>query len=318
VLPSRALSHAQLDVRATLALPRPVDSGVGSVPIVLRRFFGGGGSSGDPLDTRLKLPAHAISVQWVFPERCASLEFDVTIHDDPGEDVGEYLSPFNGEIDGAQIYFGIQTDVFRPGSPEPGYPTGVGIGKGLIFSTWWTFDAADTRVPDDGFIQLGTHEGRFVGVRRGFDWGVGDYRVRLTRGEAAGDGDWFDYFIVPIEERFPGSTQRPAVAGEEVWIGSLRFRRARADRPATISSRGSAFLEVYSDADTFRDIIDWHADLQGYADGARSLTSSVAFTDWPNKQVIPNADSWFDPERDRVHVAFGAGVTRLHAAGTLY
>lgn len=281
---------------------------------MLRRFFGGG----DPLATRVKLPAHSISVQWAFAERSASLEFDLTVHEDPGEDVGEYLSPFNGDIDGAQIYFGVQTDVFRPSTSEPGCPTGEAIGKGLIFSTWWTFDAADTRVPDDGFIQLGTHEGRFVGVRRGFDWGEGDYRIRLSRGEQQGDGDWFDYSIAPIDEREPNAQERPQLVGPWTWIGSLRFRRKNPDVPATISANGSAFLEVYSNADTFADIVPWWADLQGYADGARPLRSSVAFTDWPNRQVTPNADSWFDAPRDRVHVRFGGALSRNHSGGPLF
>ncbi len=172
-------------------------------------------------------------------------------------------------------------------------------------------------VPDDGFIQLGTHEGRFVGVRRPYEWGVGDYRVRLARGEPGGDGDWFDLTIEPIAECVAGSA-RPAPTGPPTWIGSLRFRRRDPERPATISARGSAFLEVYKRASTFRQITPWWCDLQAFGDGLRSRSATSGYPAHPHGQVVPNADCWHDPQRDRVHLAFGGDRQRFHDAGRLY
>ncbi len=262
------------------------------------------------LDQPVKLPAHAIYANWEWPNRLSEVEFDITIHNDPGTATGEYLSPFNGDIDGAQIYFGIQTDVFKPSRPDPGWGTGTTIGKGLIFSTWWSFDADDTRVANDGYIQLGTHEGRFVGVRRPYPWGVGDYRVRLARGEAAGNGDWFDLSVQPIGAAVPHG--RPDPTGVAFWIGALRFKRSDPNRPATISASGSAFLEVYSGVKTFREIAPWSVDMQAYGDGERVTHASGSYPRYPNNQNVPNANTWYDAERDRIHLAFGGENLREH------
>ena len=188
---------------------------------------------------------------------------------------------------------GIQTDVYRP---DVG-----GIGKGCIFSTWWTFDATDTRPESDGFIQLGTHEGRFVGVRRAYEWGVGDYRLTLARADPEGDGDWFAMSIQPIGPVVtPGV--RPLPTGPVAPLGALRFRRANPDRPATISPAGPAFIEVYSNAATYADIDDWSLDLMAYGDGRRAVTARSEYPAFPYA-VVPNVDVSYAAPRERVAIA---------------
>ena len=88
---------------------------------------------------KFSLPAHAIWLHWSFAdaEDLHSLEFDITIHNDPGTEIGLYFAPFNGYIGGQLTYGGLQTNVQ--------HPSGRASGKGAIFSTWWTFDAADAR-----------------------------------------------------------------------------------------------------------------------------------------------------------------------------
>ena len=273
----------------------------------LRRMFRAAGD--DPLARRVRLPAHAAYVHWdLGHEPLSSLSFDITMHVDPGDQVGEYLSPYNGSIDGHQIYFGIQSDVYQP---DVG-----GVGKGAIFSTWWTFDAADTRPESDGFIQLGTHEGRFVGVRRTYDWGVGDYRLSVERADHDGDGDWFAMSIQPIGPVVEAGV-RPSPSGEASPLGALRFRRADPDRPATIAPGGPAFLEIYSHADTYADIADWSLDLMAYGDGRRAIGARSEYPSFPHAEV-PNADVAFVPERDRVAMAFGRTVARVHPPATLF
>ena len=114
--------------------------------------------------------------------------------------------------------------------------TDQGIGKGLIFSTWWTFDLADVRVEQpDGFHEKGTHEGKFVGVRRPYEWGVGVYRLTLEREEEDRDGDWFGLSIKREGDEAESASTR---------IGSLRFKRRDASVPARIRADGITFLEV--------------------------------------------------------------------------
>jgi hypothetical protein len=284
------------------------------------------------------MPCHAIYTRWTFAGRSAKLEFDITIHNDPGSEVGLYLSPFNGEIDGAKIYFGLQTNVNKPVDPKFGSGRVTNVGKGLLFSTWWTFDANDARVADDGFYQLGTHEGGFLGVRRKFEWTPGDYRIRLARADASNDNasDWFDLTIEciePIEERKPSSTKttfpnhegsedrnvnRPGPRGEPFWIGALRFKRKIATVPATICANGPAFLEVYSGAQRFIDVPKWWVDLQAFSDGKRAVSAKSEYPSYPHGQEAPNADTWYEVERDRVHLQFGGDAQKRNRSTQLF
>ena len=161
-------------------------------------------------------------------------------------------------IDGSHCYLGLQTKVSDP-------ETGRGIGKGLIFSTWWSFDESDTRVEADGFRELGTHEGRFVGVRRPYRWAIGSYRITLSRsGSETARGrpvDWFDLSIEPLgSDTTDGGHAEPAGLRES--IGGIRFPRKKPDRPAAIDPGGLLFLEVYSGAHTWADVAPWHFEVR--------------------------------------------------------
>lgn len=223
------------------------------------------------------------------------MEYELRIHDDPGEAVGLYLSLLNSSIDGAQFYLGLQTNLARPGQ---GF-----VGKGLLFSTWGTFDAADTRTAPGGYLELGTHEGRFAGVRLPYPWTVGEYRLRLTR-SADGDasGDWFEFFITDVK------------TSNETFLGALRFRRSEATTPATISPNHISFLEVYSAATDYGAVPAWHVSLAATANGAQPTSASSEYPAFPTAEY-PNADVWFDSADRRVHMSF---APRCHAAGPLF
>ena len=275
------------------------------------------------IDGTLQLPAHAIYTRWQWADRLSVVEFDITVHEDPGTSVGEYLSPFNGSIDGTQIYFGLQTDVHRPASDQPGAAHTSRIGKGAIFSTWGSFEAKDVRWADDGFIERGTHEGQFLGVRRPFVWGLSSYRMRLSRGDVDltdVPSDWFDLSIQPIDplSSSAASGTRPAPSGDAFWIGSLRFARQDPAIPATLSAHGIAFLEVYRGALTFGEITPWWCDLQGFGDGRRPVSARAEYPAFPHGQNVPNADTWYEPERDRVHLRFGGVYERTHEPAQLW
>lgn len=263
----------------------------------------------DPLTAKCKLPAHAIYLHWTFREDdLHTLEFDLTIHSDPGPEVGSYFAPFSGSIGGAQAYGGIQTDVFRPDDGS--------IGKGAIFSTWWSFDAADTRIAEDGFIQLGTHEGRFVGVRRPVQWGVGNWRFAFVRTEELDPvGDWYDCTLTPLA----GDTvagERPGASGDAIWVGAMRFPREDIRR-ASIGTSFPSFLEVYNGASTYAEIADWHLDVMAYGNGKRADSLRTDYPAYPYAEV-PNADAWFEADRGRVHVRYGNETVREHDAAVIF
>jgi hypothetical protein len=259
----------------------------------------GGRSTEAALREPVKLPCHAIYVHWGFSSPHAWVYWDVTISRDPGGSVGEYLALFNGSIDGSACYLGLQTDVSHPG-------LGRGVGKGLIFSTWWTFDAADTRVAEGGFRELGTHEGKFVGVRRQYPWTVGNYRVTLARSGpqiVAGRAlDWFDLWVTSL----PG--------GENELIGGLRFPRREPNQPAMIDPGGLLFFEVYGGATTWADVAPWHSEVMAYGEGVRCPRGRTEYPRYPFGQEMPNANARFDPSSGRVQVQAGAGVTRQDQA----
>jgi hypothetical protein len=264
---------------------------------ILRRLFGGSDDL-QGLDAPLQLPAAAVYTHWdVGPAPVSSLEFHIGLHDDPGTIVGEYFAPWNGTIDGCDFYLGIQTDLLHP---QVGW-----TGKGALFSTWWTFDLGDTRCAPDGFYEQGTHEGRFVGVRRNLEWTPGEWVLRLDRGEADRGGDWFDM-------RFGPAGVEPA------WIGALRFARRDPSVPAAIAPHGTGFVEVYANAATYAEIAEWHVDAMAYGEGRRARAARSEYPWYRPGRQVPNATTWYDPERDRVHARIGGTVARAHPPGQLF
>jgi hypothetical protein len=247
----------------------------------------------------MNLPSAAMYVYWDFASSATVMEWDLTIHLDPGTTAGEYLALFNGSIDGAMCYLGLQTDVFHPSA-------GSGVGKGLIFSTWWSFDAADTRLAADGFRQLGTHEGRFVGIRRPYEWRAGDYRVTLSRSEPERvDGrtlDWFDLSIEPLAPLSPGLA-RPVPVGPSEWIGGIRFARSDPDTPAAIGP-GLMFLEVYSGARSWDTLPSWQVDVMAFGDGDRCPRGRTEYPR-PYGRPVHNVSVRYDPIRARTDLRLG-------------
>lgn len=256
------------------------------------------GPSPDSLDEPIRMPAHVLYHHWGFPEPVDRMEWIVDVRVDPGSGTGEYLALFSGSIDGAACYLGLQTDVSDPS-------TGGGAGKGLIFSTWWSFDERDLRVAPGGFRELGTHEGRFIGVRNRFEWGVGSYRVTLARTDADQDQghdlDWFELAIAPVD----GDAE-----GEAVPIGALRFPRRRDRVPARIDPGGVLFLEVYSRAPTWADVARWDVDVLALGDGRPCPSGRTEYPSFPHGQRMPNANIRVDPSTGQVSLQMGADVER--------
>lgn len=264
-------------------------------------------------DRTIRLPVAGIYVRWVLDAPVSTLEWDLTVLVDPTSSVGVYLALAQGHIDGSAFYLGLQTDIWDPGRLR-------GVGKGLIFSTWWTPDAAATRPAPGGFRELGTHEGRFVGVRRPYRWAVGDYRVTLVRSEAAVGlhvpADWFDLYVQPTARRGAGPG-RPAATGDRTWMGGLAFPRQHAGAPATIAPASTAFMEVYRGAQRWGEVPSWDVDLMAYGDGrpcSRGATEYPAFPFGDNRPM-PNADARYDPASGMVQLRYGGSRDRVDPAG---
>jgi hypothetical protein len=238
-------------------------------------------------------------VHWNFGNtRLSAIEHDLHIANDPGTEVGLYVALVSSDIDGTNFYLGIQTDVNKPGVG--------GVGKGFIFSRWKTLDAADGRVAAGGFMEQGTHEGRFVGVRRLYEWQEGtQYTLRLARGTQDGPADWYDLTLI----------ERPS--GNQVDLGGLRFPRRDTARPATIKPESITFTEVYSGTTDYGVVPRWELATRGRGDGVPAVSARSEYPAFPFAEY-PNTDVHYDEDEDWVHMTFGADTARCHEAGKLY
>jgi hypothetical protein len=243
-----------------------------------------------------KLPAHTIWIKWTFvDEAIDKLEFPIKILSDPGDGVGLYMAPFNGQIDGTNFYLGLQTTIHKPSVGR--------VGKGLIFSRWKTQSADDLRIAPGGFSQVSDHEGEFVGVRLEYAWTTGDYTVRLQRAESDGARDWFDLYIKDA-------------AGKETFIGGLRFPRLVSAVPASIKRVGTTFTEVYWNADDYGAVPAWHTAIMARANNKAPLAAVISYPAWPTAQ-FPNADAYLDPATKLIHLIYGGATRRCHVPGSV-
>jgi hypothetical protein len=266
------------------------------------------------IDRTIRLPVAGIYVRWGLEAPVDTVEWDLTVLADPESSVGMYLALAQGCVDSSTFYLGLQTDIWDPARA-------LGTGKGLIFSTWWTFDVSATRLAPKGFRELGTHEGRFVGVRRPYPWVVGNYRVTLVRSEPAAElnmpADWFDLSIQPTAPRATGH-DRPDLVGVPTWIGGLAFPRLHASMPAMIEESATAFMEVYSRARRWSDIPSWDVDLMAYGDGQPCPRGEIEYPVFPfgRNRPMPNANAHYDEVSGRVELRYGGSTNRADPAGS--
>ena len=100
-----------------------------------------------------------------------------------------------------------------------------------------------------GWAESSGHEGDFIGVRRFYDWGPGDYVVRLAPDGADQHGEWLGLWIA---ESSTGTT---------TWIGSLRLPRVKGE--ARIAGPVHSTVEIYGGG-AIRpiDIPTWHVSIK--------------------------------------------------------
>ncbi len=131
-------------------------------------------------------------------------------------------------INGIKLYVGLQTDLKRDHKSQ---------GPGVIFSRWDTQDPADFRIAPGGFSEIGSHEGRFVGVRQPIDWSApGRWTLRLTTRDPEPGSDPNHFWLEASLERPDGKEGRPLA------VGALRFP----GREARLTSDLVVTVESYS------------------------------------------------------------------------
>ena len=226
---------------------------------------------------------------------------DFTIHSDPGNFSsrhGLYLMVIQGELANHGFYFGLQTNVQDP-------VTFLGRGKGLVFSRWDERDLSNARVAEGGFAQSSGHEGDFIGVRQLYDWGAGDYTMRIAPDGLDDDGVWYGVWLTDL-----------STGDEPVWVGSLKFPLTGGGNP--IKPPFYSTLEIYGRSIRPIDIPEWHVTIRRpRGDGLAANLAHVgysAFRDWS----MLNADIQYDRRADALHFRVGGVTVQVGEAGQLW
>ena len=218
---------------------------------------------------------------------------DFTIHNDVGnwsDNHGYYLILIQNDISDAGFYFGLQTDANRRG-------------KAVTFSRWGTRDLANARWDEaEGWTESAGHEGDFVGVRRAYNWGQGDYQIRLGPHELESDGEWFGLWITDL------------ATNETTWIGSLKFPLK--DSTANFRPHASATIELYGiEAIRPIDIPEWRVSVKPpLGDG---MLATWGFTSYPwddSANALFNSNVRYDSEDGAAHLIVGGTTERENTA----
>ena len=243
----------------------------------------------------IAVPEHLAYTWWGWnrDRQFREVTFDFTIRNDPGDfsdDYGLYLMVCFGSISNHAFYFGLQTDVNDPNQ-------GRGRGKGLIFSRWGERDMAFARVADDedGWHESAGYEGEFISVRRSYNWGTGDYRMRLAPDGLDDDGEWYGLWFTDLS------------SDETVWAGSLKFPLV-SDMTA-VKPPLASLLEIYGRPFIRAiDIPEWRVTMKRpRGDGILATWGSPGYSGLGTVPK-PNADVQYDSKVDVLHFRIG-GIT---------
>ena len=196
-----------------------------------------------------------------------------------------------GWISDIAFYFGVQSDV------KAGTPPYEGRGKGALFSRWETRDLSLARFAEaDGWTQSSGHEGDFIGVRRLYPWGAGDYTARLAPEERLPDGVWYGVWVTDLSTEIT------------TWIGSLWFP------PGGITSAIYSTLEIYGGRPIAPiDIPMMHVSMRRPSGDQEMAQRGAAGYSGVNGVELPNADIAYVREEDAVHFRVGGLTERTTA-----
>ena len=221
---------------------------------------------------------------------------EFTIHNDVGnwsDQHGYYLILMQNSLSDEGFYYGLQTNA-------------QGRGKALIYSRWGTRDLVNARFSEEGgWTQSAGHEGDFIGVRRLYDWGAGDYRIRIAPDGLDPDGEWFGLWITDL--------------GTDVttWIGSLKFPPINGT--ATFKPYSSATIELYGIGPIAPiDIALWHVSVKRPL--GDDVPAGLGLTHYPfddSNNALVNSVVWYGPSDQQVHFLVGSDKERKTAPGRI-
>ncbi|MYC32812.1 MAG: fibronectin type III domain-containing protein [Chloroflexi bacterium] len=279
------------------------DDVIARVDEVIDRWYHGIGAEEPQIPGREDLyqpiqpPEHMAYIWWEWnpdQDHFTEMVTDFTIHNDVGDwsdDHGLYFMVSNTSISDVGLYFGLQTDSH---APEPPYRRG----KAVIFSRWETDQLSDARWDEtNGWYELGKHEGGFLGVRRSYAWGAGDYRIRIAPDGLDTDGEWFGLWITDL------------ATNETTWIGSLKFPLLNG--VAQISPSSYSTLEIYGNPPIRPiDIPQWHVSIKRtLGDNVPSVRGLPGYG-LTSDSTVRNSEVRYDPEEDAVHLQVGGTTER--------
>ena len=224
---------------------------------------------------------------------------DFTIHNDVGDwsdTHGYYLILLHNHISDKGVYFGLQTDANRRG-------------KAVIFSRWGTLDLANARWDEtNGWTESAGHEGDFIGVRRSYNWGVGDYRIRFAPDSnySATNGAWFGLWITDLSTT------------TETWVGSLKFPLKNGT--ATLDRvHASATIELYGNPPIRPiDIPFWHVSVKRpLGDGVLATRGRTRYPYDDSDNALPNSDVQYASSEGAAHLRLGGMTERTNVGETI-
>ena len=272
------------------------------------------------VDQRFTPPLHMNNVMWFGPDEfwpgrasasgADAIEVDFTIHnaiviDDDAPSHGMFFMILTEQIAGINFYLGLQID-----NKED--PAGVGHGKRLIFSRWGTRDLDNVRLPEENsWSQSAGHEGEFVGTRVAYDWGAGDYNLRLAaENREDSEGRWFGVWITDKS------------SGETTWGGSLRFPYIDGESRIDITNLGS-IVEIYgSGSITPAEIPTWHISMEKpkFTRDTSIHRPSQAISYYTHMRngtpiAVPNSDIEYDAANGEMHFRVGGETERKTREG---
>lgn len=222
---------------------------------------------------------------------------NIEIYDEPDNNDGLYFQMYQGRINGVGFYFGIQTDVYKPGVGS--------TGKGLIFSRWQTRDLSNVRTIEGGWSQSAGYEGNFVGIRKHYEWTTHSYQLKIAYTETDDVGDWYGVWISDLDN------------GTEDFLGSIRFPKVEPSK-AGIENGGITWTELYYKKIQETPIPDWHVSINDiYAIGLKGETICPTHAT-STYSKIGHTDIYYDKVTKKIHFLMGPKVNRVHDASKLF
>ena len=221
-----------------------------------------------------------------------NISITVRIYNEPNLEDGLYLQMYQGIINGEGFYFGIQTDVYKPGEGS--------TGRGLIFSRWGTRDLSNVKTVEGGWSQSAGYEGDFVGIRKHYEWTTHAYRLNIAYIETDDEGDWYGVWIWDLDEH------------TEDFLGSIRFPKTEPEK-AGIQNGGITWTELYYKKVQETPIPTWHISIKEiYVDEGQPLHATSAYSG------IDHTDIYWDKTSGEIHFVMGHRVDRERSAGQLF